>query len=324
MFNPASNAMVCKDFPTLADDVVRRLGVFLRDHGIPTIKPLSEWCEKQLQQHDEVVMAWLWTVLYCSRQGSTVVPALTEETLLQRFVTATADVRMSYSVWAGPGVSRPMLDLTMLLLHPPALQAERTTHISSIEYHSWIAEGVSHWKQQDKAYSSNFAPVTDAVINLRSILLILKLISTALSKVDHAGEGYANLIVATLWKVMEKVLTHISLYFDTAPSTRLAARGYNTAKGHANTQQSCQLAAAVVRLMLPLIRSNLKHRGDRVVDYFDVLRCLLQPQWGLPAATAQAQLVKSGMLFPIVAVWHVTDAHFTPTVLMIAYRKLSC
>ena len=251
-------------------------------------------------------------------------PALTEETLLQRFVTATADVRMSYSVWAGPGLSRPMLDLTMLLLHPPPLQAERTIHISSIEYHSWIAEGVSHWKQQDKAYSSNFAPVTDAVINLQSILLILKLISTALSKVDHAGEGYANLIVATLWKVMAKVLTHISRYFDTAPSTKLAARGYSTAKGHANTQQSCHLAAAIVRLMLPLIRSNLKHRGDRVVDYFDVLRCLLQPQWGLPAATAQAELVKSGMLSSIVAVWHVTDAHFTPSVPMIAHRKPPC
>ena len=289
------------DLPTLANHTVGRLGDFLRDHGIPIQQLVSAWSEKQLQQHEKVVMGWMPTIVYYSRQGSSVVPALTEEKLLQQFVTATAAVRMSYSVFAGPGVSRPMIDLTHLLLHPPdlkqtAVQAElQTTDTCVSDYHGWIATDVPHWKQHDMAYSPNFAPVTDSVINLRSILLILKLISTALSEVEHAREGYADLIVATLWKVMERVLIHTNMYFDNVPSDKLAAKGYSTAEGHANTQK-CQLAAAIVRLMLPLIRSNLKHGGDCVVDYFNVLQCLLRPQWGLPAAAAQAELVKPGLL----------------------------
>ena len=153
-----------------------------------------------------------------------------------------------------------------------------------------------HWKQHDKKYSSNFPPTTDAVRMLRSILLILKLVSIVLSQEGPALKGDPKLVVATLWQVMEKPLKHISICFDNAEALRLAGSGYEMAEGHANAQHSCQLATAILRLMLPLLRISLKERVTDIKQQCAVLKCLLLPQWGLPAAAAKAEFLKSGVL----------------------------
>ena len=44
------------------------------------------------------------------------------------------------------------------------------------------------------------------------------------------------------------------------------------------------------------MHSNLKGKVDNVREYYAALQCLLRPQWGLPAAAARTELLKSGML----------------------------
>lgn len=134
--------------------------------------------------------------------------------------------------------------------------------------------------------------MTDAVINLRSILLILKLVSIAVSQEYKVKLNTA--VCNTLWQVLQKPLNHVNCCFDTVPAADHAARGYATAKDHPNTQQSCQLVAAIICLMMPLIRANLRQNIDHITEYCTVLKCLLLPQWGLPADAAKAEFLKSG------------------------------
>ena len=77
------------------------------------------------------------------------------------------------------------------------------------EFETWIAAGRCHWKQQDKKYSSNFAPATDAVINLRCILLALKLISIASSGKGQTCTQDPTLIIFALRQLVQKALNHI-------------------------------------------------------------------------------------------------------------------
>ena len=263
--------MLVLDSPTLADHVVAQLYESILDHGILASSPQSSRNGEQLQEDRELATAWYLTIMYCSRQGSVVPPILTQ-TELQNLITETANGQLSDSVGTGQsGASRLILHLVELLTHPPDF----------------------HWKQQDKEHSPNSASATDAVMVLRSILLILKLVSICQSQEGPAIEG--GLVSAILWQVMETLLKHTTTCFDDLPATTLAAAGYGTAKGHANSQQSCQLAAAIIRLVLPLIRMSLKQRVADIKEHFAILKCLLLPQWGLPAVTAKAELFKSGI-----------------------------
>lgn len=56
------------------------------------------------------------------------------------------------------------------------------------------------------------------------------------------------------------------------------------------------MSACDIRVMLPLMHSNLSRKVDLDKEYYAVLQCLLQPEWGLPAVTAKTELLKSGML----------------------------
>lgn len=99
-----------------------------------------------------------------------------------------------------------------------------------------------------------------------------------------------------LRQALQKPVNQVNWCFRNLPASRLSEKGFSTANDQANTQQACQLASAIIRLVLPLIRSNLKGKLGTMTVLFDVLQCLLQPQWGLPAATAKAEFLKSGTL----------------------------
>ena len=103
--------MLVEDCPTLADHLVGELFEVITDHGTPAKTPRPKTNDKQLQQL-ELAESWYWTIMYYSRQGSTVVPTLTDETQLQNLIIETASIQLSYSVGAGQsGASRLILDL---------------------------------------------------------------------------------------------------------------------------------------------------------------------------------------------------------------------
>ena len=290
--------MPTTQYPTLADQVLKSFSDFVVNCGIlPAQQRLTLLSEEQLQQLREISVAWYGTIVYYSRQGSAVVEALTDEASLQRLVSQTAHIQMSpEALTESTGAIKLTLDLVELLTHPPTLKQDAKlldqVQIGTVDFNRWIAEGACHWEQQDDNYSPQVAPVTDAVINLRSILLILKLISIALS--EGRATGVSMTPIRILWQMQQKPLNHVTCCFDKVPSTGLAARGYGTARDQDNTQQACLLAAAIVRLMLPLIRTNLKMTSDHITEQCLLLRCLLLPQWGLPAAAAKDELLKSG------------------------------
>lgn len=143
-------------FPTLEKHVVSRLAEYLVSHGIH-----MPWnCngnEEQLQQIQEVVIAWYWTIVYYSRQGSAVVEELTSEATLQRLVSQTATVHVS-PAFLTEATSEPawlVVDLVELLTYPPLCKqdAEWRDHTwdnlgtGMVDFDSWVAEGSCHWKQ---------------------------------------------------------------------------------------------------------------------------------------------------------------------------------
>ena len=72
--------------------------------------------------------------------------------------------------------------------------------------------------------------------------------------------------------------------------------GYrNSAAGdHSQELMSSLLAAELVRLLLPLMRLNLKHKVDKTEVHIRLLRCMLLPQWGETAVRTKTEFLNSG------------------------------
>lgn len=128
------------------------------------------------------------------------------------------------------------------------------------------------------------------------LAMILKLISIALRGKEEAHEQDLTLIDFALRQILQKPVSQINWCFVDVPPSQLPEHGYNTINDQANTQQSRQLARFIICLLIFLMHSTLKGKGDNVREYYAGLQCLLQPQWGLPATAPRTDLLKSGML----------------------------
>ena len=175
----------------------------------------------------------------------------------------------------------------------------RRLSIGSACIYTLTANSSSYWEERDKSHTADLKPATDAVMLLRCLLLIVKLLSivtdeTAMSQFSAADMMLANQVIDTVWELTEKPLSHMRWRFDNVSSTKLADSGYGTAEDSPNTLQCCQLAAGIVHLVTAMVRFSLK-RHDSVRDHCIVLKHLLRPEWGPPAAAARAELLESGL-----------------------------
>ena len=113
----AMAAPMVTDSKVLADHVFEQLGGFLMDQEMPT----SELRTEELRlRHRKVIMAWYWTIMYYSKQGSAVTPVLTDQAALQELVVLPAETQLSQETWTEGSVPiRLALDLSDLLARPP-------------------------------------------------------------------------------------------------------------------------------------------------------------------------------------------------------------
>lgn len=292
---------------TITNHVVTELKRFLLRQGLPPTPHVPDWTSEQRERHKHIVLAWYTSILYYSRQGSVTSEVLTQEATLQKLVTLAAISNVNPAMLKDlakrpqrlDSSMRLTLNLTNVLAHAPAGKQNKVlwwcmVNTGTTPFDALIDESNSHWRQQDRNYIPAFQHASDAVMVLRSILFIVKLISIATAQEGMTADTDPDLVIFVLWQMLEKPLTHISYWCETASDAMRLQYGFGTPPADANTGQACQLSAAIVRLILPLIRSSLADYVEDIKEYCAVLKRVLLPQWGQSAETAKSVLLKSG------------------------------
>ena len=137
----------------------------------------------------------------------------------------------------------------------------------------------------DSCHKVNTAPVPEAVLYLRSILLVLELVSLTLC------QQYATTASYTLIKLLQSLLDNVNFQIEHTSPAMLAEKGYSTS--YDNASETLQLVEKIGGTVLALLNSSTSHSASHI-SCCCVLKCILRPQWGLVAAAIRSKMLKSG------------------------------
>ena len=267
------------------------------------------WTSDQRQKHNEIILAWFCATLHYTRRG-TKANSLITDGLDSSSTSAISSNPVSQDTAKSPtarstdrstedSTTAALFDFTRFLACAPIgrLSLKKWPEIEegTINLNNLVDQDADYWEVHDTSYKANAAPVPEAVMHLRSILIVLGLILTS-------RQQGATTTCYTLAKLLQSLVNNVTYQFAHISPAILAEKGYSTisdddgtVSDDDSTLDSCHLVVvAIVGLVLGLIRLNLRQDASHIIGYCHVLRCMLAPHWGFVAATARSEVLKSG------------------------------
>ena len=284
---------------TFAWYVADSLNFSCEQHKVP-VTDIHEPHGKQQEQREQIVLTWYSALSLVSRQCLLADSAPAGQAYLQREIVnlaGTAPASHAAVVSGAQGQLQPfglsatmVLELLCLLTHKTAGKQYFTN------WWPGVCQGTANLTELSSEAASYWPPgmmhgakdLPDTSLSLWSSLLTLKLISLTLAQPQVI---VSEAVAAALWQTLHITLRRYCLSLAQMKSDSLAT--LESAQGP--EAQASQLAVAITRLVLPLIRSNLKQEVDYTGNYCYTLACLFQPGWEKPVEAMRAELMKSGV-----------------------------
>lgn len=300
---------------TIASLVVDSLSTSFEKHSVSFQLHKIRSHEDQLQRHREVIVSWYSAVLVSSGQSLSS-EASAQQAYLNNWISLadtahvtkaqlTSGTKAHQESQPLDGAANTIIELAKAFTKAPVSKqtlskwwSDATAGTANL---TELLKETASCREQGVKLETHHSP--EANLNLWSVFLTLKLISMTVAVNSSA---VSDTVAMALWQVLQMSLAQLGTSLTSTSAESLMTRGYHTssAANQHHVLQLPQIAAATVRLVLPLMRLNLQQDMAYIGNYCCVLGCLLQPAWGVLAKAAKAELIVSGrstpMLCPIV------------------------